>query len=88
MRTLIATTLFNDKGKEIYCMARKVTDQQINIIKNTSREELEAAGFTFIKLLSLDYPNVKGNAIFYEGHLDEMSKVLKNIDKGWDKTIY
>lgn len=83
MRTLVATTLINDKGKEIYCMARKVTDQQINILRNTSRDELEAAGFTFIKMLSLEYPNIKGNIIFYEGHLDEMTKTLKNIEKNY-----
>ncbi|MGI5880632.1 MAG: hypothetical protein ACOX6L_08575 [Syntrophomonadaceae bacterium] len=83
MRTLVATTLINDKGKEIYCMARKVTEQQINILRNTSREDLEAAGFAFIKMLSLEYPNVKGNAIFYEGHLDEMAKTLRNMENGY-----
>ncbi|HHV16991.1 MAG TPA: hypothetical protein GXX58_10570 [Gelria sp.] len=78
MRTLVATTLANAKGKDIYCAARKVSEQQISIIRNTSRQELEELGFTFIKLLSLDYPNVRGYAIFFEGHLDEMGRILKN----------
>ena len=43
---------------------------------------MEEMGFTFIKLLSLDYPDVRGYAIFFEGHLDEMARVLKIIEKG------
>lgn len=83
MRTLVATALANAKGKDVYCAARKVSDEQIAIIRNTDRQSLEEAGFTFIKLLSLDYPEVRGYAIFFEGHMDEMSKILKNIEKGY-----
>ncbi|MDD3889764.1 MAG: hypothetical protein PHT79_04345 [Syntrophomonadaceae bacterium] len=83
MRTLVATALSNAKGRDIYCAAQKVTDQQINILRNTSRQELISNGFTFIKLISLDYPNVKGYAIFFEGHLDEMNRSLKSIERGY-----
>jgi hypothetical protein len=83
MRTLVATSLANAKGRDVYCAARKVSDQQIAIIRNTSRQQLEDMGFTFIKLLSLDYPDVRGYAIFFEGHLDEMSRVLKTFGKGY-----
>ena len=76
-RTLIATALYSTKGKEIYCTTKKVTDEHLRIIKNTSREELEDAGFTFINLVSTDFSNVRGYAIFFEGHTDEMTKVLK-----------
>jgi hypothetical protein len=82
MRILAATALTNAKGKDVYCAARKVSDQQIATIRNTNRQQLEEMGFTFIKLLSLDYPNVRGYAIFFEGHLDEMTRVLKSIDEG------
>jgi len=82
MRTLVATALANAKGRDIYCAARKISDEQIAIIRDTSRKTLEEAGFTFIKLLSLDYPDVKGHAIFFEGHLNEMSRVLNSIAKG------
>lgn len=82
MRTLVATALSNAKGKDVFCTANKVTDQQIKIIRNSNRKDLEELGFTFIKMLSLDYPNVKGYAIFYEGHYDEMAKVLRSIEKG------
>jgi len=82
VRTLVATALANAKGKDVYCAARKVSDQQIATIRNTSRQQLEEMGFTFIKLLSLDYPDVRGYAIFFEGHLDEMARVLKIIEKG------
>lgn len=80
MRTLVATTLANAKGKDIYCAARRVSDQQITTIRNTNRQQLEELGFTFVKLLSLDYPNVRGCAIFFEGHLNEMARVLKSIE--------
>lgn len=83
MRILAATALTNAKGKDVYCAARKVSDQQIATIRNTNRQQLEEMGFTFIKLLSLDYPNVRGYAIFFEGHLDEMTRVLKSIDEGY-----
>lgn len=82
MRTLVATALSNAKGKDVFCTARKVTDEQLHIIRNNRKEQLEAAGFTFIKMLSLEYPNVKGYAIFFEGHYDEMAKTLRNLDKG------
>lgn len=82
MRTLVATALSNAKGKDVFCTASKVTDQQIKIIRNSNRKDLEELGFTFIKMLSLDYPNVKGYAIFYEGHYDEMAKILRSIEKG------
>lgn len=79
MRTLVATVLENDKGKKIYCAARKVSDQQIDTLRHTGREILEEQGFTFIKMISLEYPNVKGYAVFYEGHLDHMARALKEI---------
>lgn len=81
MRTLVATALSNAKGKKVYCAARKVTDQQIDVIRNTPRPLLEEAGFTFIRMLSLESPNVRGDAIFYEGHLDDMARALKNFGK-------
>lgn len=83
MRTLVATALANAKGRDVYCAARKVSDEQIAIIRNTNRQSLEEIGFTFIKLLSLDYPDVRGHAIFFEGHLDEMAKVLKQVERGY-----
>ena len=79
MRSLIATVLENDKGKKIYCAARKVSDQQIDIIRQTERIILEEHGFTFIKMISLEYPNIKGYAVFYEGHIDNMARVLKEF---------
>lgn len=81
MRTLVATALSNSKGKKVYCAARKVSDHQIDMLRNTPRSILEEAGFTFIKMLSLESPNVKGDAIFYEGHLDDMTRALKNLYK-------
>lgn len=81
MRTLVATALANSKGKKVYCAARKVSDQQIELLRNTPRPLLEEAGFTFIKMLSLEAPNLKGDAIFFEGHLDDMARVLKNLGK-------
>lgn len=82
MRTLVATALSNAKGKDVFCTARKVTDQQISLIRSIPRQRLEEEGFTFIKMLSLEYPNVKGYAIFFEGHYDEMVKTLKKLGKG------
>jgi hypothetical protein len=82
MRTLVATALSNAKGKDIFCTARKVTDQHIRVIRSIPRQRLEEEGFTFIKMLSLEYPNVKGYAVFFEGHYDEMVKTLKSLEKG------
>ncbi len=79
MRTLVATALLNSKGKEIYCTAKKITDKHMSYIRNSDRKDLEAAGFTFIKLLSLDFPNVKGYAIFFEGHFDDIMPALKSM---------
>ncbi len=81
MRTLIATALYSSKGKEVYCTIKKVSEEQLKTIKNTPNEQLEALGFTFIKLNSPEFPNVRGYAIFFEGHIDEMSRALKNINK-------
>ncbi len=80
MRTLIATTMFNSKGKEVYCTAKKITDKHLDFIRNTDRQALEDIGFVFIKMISLDYPNVKGNAIFFEGHIDDIFPALKSLD--------
>jgi len=82
MRTLIAAAMASSKDKNIYCAAKKVSEQQIKIIRDTEQEELENVGFTFIDLVSRDYPNVRGKAIFFEGHITEMSRALKNIEKG------
>lgn len=84
MRTLVATTLLNAKGKEIYCTAKKITDKHMNFIRNSDRKDLEAAGFTFIKLMSLDFPNVKGYAIFFEGHFDDIMPALKSMNANHD----
>ncbi len=81
MRTLVATVLSNNKGNDIYCAARKVSEKQINTIRLSTHKQLEEAGFTFIKMLSLEYPNIKGYAIFYEGHLNEMNRNLKTLEK-------
>jgi len=48
-------------------------------VRSTDRKDLEAVGFTFIKLLSLDFPNVKGYAIFFEGHVDDIMPALKSM---------
>lgn len=80
MRTLVATMMSNSKGKNIFCSASKVSEQQMRIIRNTDWSELEELGFTFLNLASPEYPNIKGKAIFFEGHLDEMRRALKNID--------
>lgn len=80
MRTLVATTLINSKGNEIYCTAKKITDKHMDYIRNTDRKSLEDIGFVFIKMISLDYPNVKGNAIFFEGHVDDIMPALKSLN--------
>lgn len=80
MRTLVATTMINSKGKEVYCTAKKITDKHLDYIRNTDRQSLEDIGFVFIKMLSLDYPNVKGSAIFFEGHVDDIMPALKSLD--------
>lgn len=80
MRTLIATVLYNAKRKQIYCRANKVSEQNINSLKAIDRILLEENGFTFINMLSLDHPNVKGYVIFFEGHLDQMNKILKSLE--------
>lgn len=80
MRTLVATTLINSKGKEIYCTAKKITDKHMDYIRNTDRKSLEEIGFVFIKMISLDYPNVKGNAIFFEGHVNDIMPALKSLN--------
>jgi hypothetical protein len=79
MRTLVATALFNSKGKEIYCTAKKITDQHMDYIRNADRKDLESVGFTFIKMLSLEYPNVRGYAIFFEGHVNDIMPALKTM---------
>jgi len=79
MRTLVATALFNSKGKEIYCTAKKITDQHMDYIRNADRKDLESVGFTFIKMLSLEYPNVRGYAIFFEGHINDIMPALKTM---------
>ncbi|MDD4170794.1 MAG: hypothetical protein PHQ94_00995 [Syntrophomonas sp.] len=79
MRTLVATALYNSKGKEVYCAAKKITDQHMSYIRNSDRQDLEAVGFTFIKMLSLEYPNVKGYAIFFEGHVNDIMPTLKTM---------
>lgn len=79
MRTLVATALYNSKNKPVYCMAKKITDEHMKYIRNALRADLETAGFTFIKLLSLDFPNVRGHAIFFEGHVDDILPSLKSM---------
>ncbi|NLJ72346.1 MAG: hypothetical protein GX333_04980 [Syntrophomonadaceae bacterium] len=84
-RTLVATALYSSKGKEIYCTTPKVSNEQLRIIKNTPKEELEEVGFTFINLSSQDYHNIRGYALFFEGHINEMNHLLKQLHKkGWD----
>ncbi|MEN6463471.1 MAG: hypothetical protein ABFC94_19145 [Syntrophomonas sp.] len=75
-RTLVATVLYGSKGKEIYCRSNQINDQHINTLRKKTRTELEDAGFTFVQLVSPEYSNVRGYAIFYEGHGDEMIKAL------------
>lgn len=80
MRTLVATTLYNSKNKKIYCTAKKITDEHMKYIRTTPQAALEAEGFTFIKMLSLDFPNVRGYAIFFEGHVDDILPALKSME--------
>ncbi len=81
VRTLVATMMSNSKGKNVFCSASKVSEYQMRVIRNTEWADLEDIGFTFIDLASPEYPNIRGKAIFFEGHLDEMGRALKNIDK-------
>lgn len=60
-------------------MAKKINDEHMKYIRNTPQDDLEAVGFTFIKLLSLDYPNVRGYAIFFEGHVNDILPALKSM---------
>ncbi len=81
MRTLVATILQNAKKKDIYCTARKISNKDIDQIKDLSREELEEMGFEFVRILSLEYPDVRGYVLFYNGHADEMSRALRQLNK-------
>lgn len=81
MRTLVATTLSNAKGKDIYCTARKIDERWLKTIRHTDRQTLEDLGFTFIKMISLEFPNIKGYAIFFEGHVDEMERALHSLQR-------
>jgi hypothetical protein len=83
VRTLIATVLRNSKGKDIYCSAKKVSDKEIDAIRDIDRATLEEAGFAFIKLISLEVEGVRGHAIFFEGHVDEMSRTLKSLQNAY-----
>ena len=38
MRTLVATALFNSKGKEVYCTAKKITDQHMSYIATDRKD--------------------------------------------------
>ncbi len=78
MRTLVATVLVNKKGRDIYCWNRKISDKDMQVLRESKRSVLQAKGFTFIRMVSLEFSNVAGHAIFYEGHLDEMSRVLSS----------
>lgn len=75
-RTLVATVLYSTKGREIYCKSNQINDQQLGLLRNKNRSELEDAGFTIVNLVSPDFPNVRGYAVFYEGHTDEMIRAL------------
>jgi hypothetical protein len=44
---------------------------------------LEKAGFVFIKMLSLEVPNVKGYAIFFEGHVNDIMPALKEMENSY-----
>ncbi|NLO20635.1 MAG: hypothetical protein GX119_01360 [Syntrophomonadaceae bacterium] len=81
MRTLVATMMPNSKGKNVFCSTNKVSEQQMRIIRNTDWSELEGLGFTFINLTSPEYPNIRGKAIFFEGHLDEMGRALRSVER-------
>ena len=81
MRTLVATILQNSKKKDIYCTAKKISARDIEQIKDLSRPELESLGFEFVRILSLEYPDVKGYVLFFNGHADEMSRALHQLNK-------
>jgi len=51
----------------------------MSYIRAADRQDLEAVGFTFIKLMSLEYPNVKGYAIFFEGHVNDIMPALRSM---------
>ncbi len=53
----------------------------MDYIRNYDRKTLEEIGFVFIKMMSLDYPNVKGHAIFFEGHINDIMPALKSLGK-------
>jgi hypothetical protein len=48
-------------------------------MKRQPNIDLENAGFTLIDLFSADYANIKGYAIFFEGHENELGKVLSSM---------
>jgi len=79
VRTLVATVMYSSKGKKIYCRSNQISDQQLSVMKRQSDMDLENAGFTFIDLTSRDFANVKGYAIFFEGHANELSKALNSF---------
>lgn len=83
MRTLVATVLQNAKGRDIYCAPKKISSNDLDVLRSTPRAVLEEEGFTFIKLVSLEVEGVRGHAIFYEGHMDEMGRTLKQINRGY-----
>lgn len=83
MRTLVATILKNSKKKDVYCSATKVSSKDLTVIKSLNREELENMGFEFVRIISLEYSEVRGYVLFYNGHLDEMSRSLKNVRKSF-----
>ncbi|MEA1960210.1 MAG: hypothetical protein U9N81_02770 [Bacillota bacterium] len=83
MRTLVATALMNGKGNEVFCSAKKVNDRDLETIRSVEKSMLEEVGFTFINLLSLEVKGVRGYAIFFEGHLDEMARTLKDLARGY-----
>jgi len=84
MRTLVATILQNSKKKDIYCTAKKISSRDIDQIRDLSRPELEELGFEFVRILSLEYPDVKGYVLFYNGHADEMSRALRQLSKKYN----
>jgi hypothetical protein len=85
-RTLVATVLYTSKGKKIYCRSNQINDHQLSVMKRQNNADLEDKGFTFIDLFSADYANIKGYAVFYEGHANELSKLLGSLS--YDKTDY
>ena len=77
MRTLVATTLANAKGKDIYCAAEKLANSRYLLFVIPADRSWKSWVLHLLNSL-LDYPNVRGYAIFFEGHLDEMGRILKN----------